>query len=173
MADFGITEALAIAGTVGSLGGTLLSAKASSDQADYQAQVQRANAEALKQQANTDAAAAERVQITRGRQTELALSRAQALAAGSGTSATSPDVLNTEGQIAQQGEYNAQSAFYEGQARARSDTYQANIDLFNANRIQSAAPLTAAGTLLSGISGAASNLARLKYYSLSGGTGGW
>jgi hypothetical protein len=151
----------------------LLSAKSSLDQADYQAAVQRANAQALKDQANTDAAAAERVQITRNRQTTLALSRAQAVAAGSGTDATSPDILNTEGQIAGQGTYNAQSAFYEGQARARSDTYQSNIDLFNANRIDAAAPLTAGGTLLSGISQFATNRSRLKYYSLGGGYSGF
>jgi hypothetical protein len=160
-------------GTAASLGGTLLSANAGMDQAAYAAAVQRANAQALKDQANVDAATAERTQITRSRQTDLALSRSRALAAGSGTEATSPDVLNTEGQIAQQGTYNAQSAFYEGQQKSRSDQYQASIDLFNANRIESAAPLTAAGTLLSGISSFATNRSRLKYYSLGGGYSGF
>jgi hypothetical protein len=160
-------------GAIAGAGGTLLSAKSGLDQADYQAAVQRANAQALKDQANTDAAAAERAQITRNRQTQLVQSRAQALAAGSGTDATSPDVLNTEQQIAGQGTYNALSALYEGQSRARSDQYQSQIDLYNANRIESAAPLTAGGTLLSGISNFAQNRVRLKSYTLGGGYTGF
>lgn len=142
---------LSTLGQAAGVGGTLLQAKAGMDNADYQAAVARAEAAALKQKANEDAAAAERVQITRNRQTDLALSRARAVGAASGTQATSPDIVNTEGQIAQQGGYNALSALYEGRARARSDEYQANIDLFKAQRIDAGAFPTFAGTLLSGL----------------------
>lgn len=194
MADFGITEGLALLsatgaaegaagvgaaaegaaalgsslpslGTIGSVvgvGGTLLQAKAGLDQADYQAAVARSEAAALKQKTNEDAAAAERSQITQNRKTDLVQSRLRALAADSGTDATSPDILTTEGRIAQQGQYNALSSLYEGQARARSDTYQSDIDLFKANRIETAAPLTAAGTILSGIGSFADRRALLK-----------
>lgn len=149
-------------GSVVGVGGTLLQAKAGLDQADYQAAVARSEAAALKQKANEDAAAAERAQITQGKKTELVQSRLRALAADSGTDATSPDILTTEGRIAQQGQYNALSSLYEGQARARSDTYQSDIDLFKANRIETAAPLTAAGTILSGIGSFADRRALLK-----------
>lgn len=150
-------------GTAASVGGTLLQAKGQMDQADYEKAVARSNAEALRQQGNTDAALAERAQITQNRRTDLALSRTRALAASSGTDATSPDVLNTEGQIAQQGQYNALSALYEGQAKQRSDNYQADIDLFKANRISAGAPLAAGGTLLSGISSFADRRLRRNY----------
>lgn len=194
MADFGITEGLALLGatgaaegaagvgaaaegaaalgsslpslgTIGSIvgvGGTLLQAKAGLDNADYQAAVARSEAAALKQKANEDAAAAERAQITQGKKTELVQSRLRALAADSGTDATSPDILTADGRIAQQGQYNALSSLYEGQARARSDNFQADIDLFKANRIETAAPLTAAGTILSGIGSFADRRALLK-----------
>jgi hypothetical protein len=149
-------------GTVASVGGTLLQAKAGLDNADYQAAVARSEAAALKQKANEDAAAAQRAAITQNKKTELVQSRLRALAANSGTDATSPDILTTEGRIAEQGQYNALSSLYEGQSRARSDTYQADIDLFKANRIETAAPLTAAGTILSGIGSFADRRALLK-----------
>lgn len=152
-------------GTIGSVvgvGGTLLSAKAGLDNADYQAAVARSEAAALKQKANEDAAAAQRAAITQDKKTELVQSRLRALAADSGTDATSLDILATSGRIAEQGQYNALSSLYEGQSRARSDTYQADIDLFKAKRVEDAAPLTAAGTILSGIGSFADRRALLK-----------
>lgn len=159
---------LSTVGSVVGLGGTLLSAKAGLDQASYQAAVDRANAVALGAKANEDASAGERAAITQSRKTELVLSRARALAAASGTDATSPDILKTEADIAGQGAYNAQSALYEGLARSRSDTYQADIDLFRARETARAAPIAAGGTILAGLSNLASSRARLKYYSLAG-----
>lgn len=151
---------LAVAGTVASIGGTLISAKSGMDNAAYQSSMARAEAAALKQKANEEAAAAQRVAGTRERQTELVLSRARALAADSGTDATSPDILSNEGQISSQGDYNALSALYEGQSRARTSNNQAEIDLFRSKRIDAAAPLAAGGTLLSGLSGLAKDRSR-------------
>lgn len=159
---------LSTIGTVAGLGGTLLQAKAGMDNAAYQEALQKSEATALQQKSNDDAAAAERAQITQQRQTDLVLSRARALAADSGTTATSPDVLNTEGRIAQQGQYNAQTALFQGQSRSRADLYQGDIDLFNAKRISDAAPLTAAGTILSGLSSFASNRSMLRAYQKTG-----
>lgn len=155
-------------GAAASVGGTLLSAKSGLDNAAYQSELAKSEAQALKQKANDDAASAERAQELQMRRSDLALSRARAVGAASGTDATSPDIINTEGQIAQQGNYNALTALYEGQNRARADNYQARIDLFNADRISQAAPLNAAGTILSGVSTFASNRARLKAYNLGG-----
>lgn len=164
-----LLPSLGTIGTVASVGGTLLTAKAGLDNADYQAAVARSEAAALKQKANEDAAAAERSQITQNKKTELVQSRLRALAADSGTDATSPDILTTSGRIAGQGEYNALSSLYEGQSRARSDTYQADIDLFKADRTDAAAPLAATGTILGGISSFADKRARLKYFTSGGG----
>jgi hypothetical protein len=95
-------------------------------------------------------------------------SRLRALAADSGTDATSGDILATSGRIAQQGEYNAQSALYEGLARQRSDTFQSDINLFKANQIASAGPLNAAGTILSGIGSFADRRLTRRLYAAGG-----
>ena len=163
---------LGTVGTVASIGGTLLSAKAQMDQADYAKKVAAIEAQNLRDKSNQDAAAGEQAQIQQNRKTDLVLSRARALSAGSGTSATSGDVLNTESQIAGQGNYNALTALYEGQAAARSDNQQADIALFRGQQAEAALPYQVGGTILSGISNFATNRARLKYYSLGGATGG-
>lgn len=158
-------------GAVTSVGGTLLSAKAQMDQADYAKKVAALEAQGLRDKANQDAAAGEQAQIQQNRKTELVLSRARSLAASSGTSANSGDVVNTEAQIAGQGNYNALTALYEGQAAARSDNQQADIALFRGQQAGAALPYQVGGTLLSGISNFATNRARLRYYSLGGGNG--
>lgn len=162
--DFGIAEV----GALLSAGGTLLGAKSAIDQGAYQKKLGEVQAEELKNKANEDAAAAQRVAITDQRKTDLALSRARAVAAASGTEATSGDILTTEGQIAQQGSYNAASSLYEGQAKARSDTYQADIDLWKGREAANAAPLVAGGTVLSGLSSALTNRAMLRLYTSTG-----
>lgn len=163
--DFGIGETIAAIaasaaaaaptletiGTVAAVAGTGLSVKAGLDNAEYQSAVGRATAAAEQQKANEDAAAGQRTAIAADRQTRLLQSRAQSLAADSGTDATSPDILTTEGRIAEQGRYNALSALYEGQSRARSENFQADIDLFKAKRISAGAPLAAVGTALAGV----------------------
>lgn len=159
---------LSTIGTVAGLGGTLLSAKAGVDQANYQAAVDRRNAVVLKQKANESAAAGQRAAITQQRKTQLVQSRARALAADSGTDAASPDILKTESDIAGQGEYNALSAIYEGMARARSDNDQAEIDLFRARETQRAAPLAATGTILAGLGNLADRRARRLYPNFGG-----
>ncbi len=158
-------------GTVASVGGTLLSAKSQADQADYAKKVAALEAQGLRDKANQDAAAGEQAQIQQTRKAELVMSRTRALAAGSGTDATSGDILNTEAQTAAQGNYNALTALYEGRAAARSDTQQADIALFRGAQAGAALPYQIGGTLLSGISNFASNRARLRYYSLGGNSG--
>ena len=146
-----LSSILPAVGAIGSLGGTVLSAKSSLDQADYENKVAQANNVALQAKANQDAAAAQRQEVTQQRQTQLALSREQALAGASGGSATDPTVLNLSKQIVQQGGYNALSAAYNGQAAANADIYQGNIDLFKGQQAVNAAPMTALGTVLGGI----------------------
>ena len=143
---------LSTVGTVASGAGTLLSVKSGLDNAAYQSDLAKAEAQALRNKGNEDAAAAQRAQITKLRQTDLVLSRARALAAASGTAATSPTEVDLESDISGQGAFNAASELYAGLSRARSDTYQADIDLFKAQRISDAAPYAAFGTALSGLS---------------------
>jgi hypothetical protein len=155
--------------TVASIGGTAISAISQLNQADYQADVLRYQAEVAKNKANEEAAAGQRAAITQDRKGELLQSRARAVAASSGTLATSPTQIDLEQQISAQGGYNAMSALYEGMSASRASTDQANIDLFRANSIESAAPLAAFGTVLSGVGGLAKSLQIGK---LSGATSG-
>lgn len=94
--------------------GTAVTVISAGQQAAAQRQQADAQAVALKNQANADAAASERQANNERRQGQYLMSRAQALAAASGAGATDPTVLNTEGQIAGQSEYNALTSIYEG-----------------------------------------------------------
>lgn len=143
--------ALPAIGAVASIAGTGLSMMAASNEADYQAAVARNQAILDRQKANEEAAAGQRAAITESRKTQLAQSRARALAASSGTDAASPTQVDIEGEIAQQGGYNALSALYEGMAKARTSDYQAEIDLFKARRASSAGSLNATAALLGGV----------------------
>lgn len=160
---------LSTVGTVASLGGTLLQANAQAQNADYQQKVAQAEADALGAKSNEDAAAGQRAAITQQRKTDLVLSRARALSAASGAGAADPTELTTEGDIAQQGAYNASSSLYEGANRARNDAYQASIDLFKGQQAADALPYQIGGTILSGLSSFATNKAQLRYYSKVGG----
>lgn len=68
----------------------------------------------LRNQANADAAAAQRQAIDERRKAQYMVSRGQALAASSGAGATDPTVLSVLGQIAGEGEYHALTSLYEG-----------------------------------------------------------
>ncbi len=167
--DFGISEILGAVGAIGSLGGTLMSASAASRNADYQNQVAQAEATALNQKANADAAAGQRQAITQDRQTQLVQSRLAASSAASGGGGTTdPSDEKIAGNIAQQGSYNASSSLYEGTSRATSDQYQANIDLFKGQQAVAAAPLAESAAILSGISSFATNKAMMKLYTTTG-----
>lgn len=151
---------------IASIGGTLLSASASSDDAAYKSAIARRQAVLDKQKANEEAALGQRNAETQQRKADLVQSRARALAAASGTVATSPTEIAIEQDIAAQGGYNALSSLYEGASRARASSYQGDIDLFKANRIEAAAPLQVGGTLLSGLSQTAGLRSKSKSKSL-------
>lgn len=154
---------LATVGTAASVLGTGLSVKSGLDQAAYGESVAKAQAEQLRQKANEDAAAGQRAAETQLRRRDLVLSRARALGAASGTLATDPTQVDIEGDIAQQGDYNALSALYEGMARARSNEYQAEIDLFRGRRIGAAAGPAAFGQALTGVGGLVDRRMRRNY----------
>lgn len=164
---FGTGIGLSDIGAAASVGGTLLQAGAQSDEAAYEKALAKNQALALQQKANEDAAAAERQQGQQLRRMGLVLSRQRALAASSGTDANSPDVVTNELRTVGQGEYNALSSLYEGLSAARSDQYQAGIDLFKARRIGQALPYAVGGTLLSGVSNFATNRLRSRYLASS------
>lgn len=152
--------ALPAIGAIGSIAGTGLSVISALNQSDYQSAVARNQALIDKQKANEDAAIGQRAAITEGRKERLVESTARARAAVSGTDPGSPTQVDIESQIGAQGRYNALSTLYESMAKSRSDAYQADIDLFKADRTAAAGPLTAAGVLFGG----ASRLADSKWF---------
>lgn len=72
-----------------------------------------------KQNAQNAKGAAQRSAIEQDRQAKLAISRAVAVAAGSGAGASDPTVNKLVGDIAARGEYNALSALYSGDSEAQ------------------------------------------------------
>ena len=158
----GLASTLSSAASVAGLAGTGLSAVGQLSNAAATASQEKEAAAEEGNQANQAAAAAERTEITRDRQTQLVLSRTQAEAASSGGGATDPTVLSLEGTTEQQGDYNALSSLYQGQAASRADQLQQQIDLFKAAQTETAAPIAAAGTVLSGVSSFANRFATLK-----------
>jgi hypothetical protein len=84
--------------------------------ANVSAKFQAAQAQ---QQAGQERATAQRVAIEERRKANIALSNAQAAAAMSGGGTLDPTVMRLTGGLAQQGEYNALSALFEGEERAR------------------------------------------------------
>src|SRR3990172_2605978 len=73
----------------------------------------------MNQQAGQERATSQRAAIEQRRAARIAASRATALAAASGGGATDPTVLNILGDIKTEGEYNALSAMFGGEERAR------------------------------------------------------
>lgn len=77
------------------------------------------DAEQLEGQAGQELAASQRVALTEERQSKLVQSRALALAAASGGSASDPTVLRIVSGIASEGAYRQNLALYQGEEKAR------------------------------------------------------
>lgn len=101
-------------------------------------------------QAKSARATSQRQANEERRQGDLAISRAQAVAAAGGGGATDPTVLNIVGDIAGQSEYNALSALYEGTTAADTLEYQAKIKAMQARDAKIAGYIGAGSKLLSG-----------------------
>lgn len=115
--------------------------------AKNQADAEAANAQ---EQANESAAAGERNAAQQRLRTTLLMSRQRALAAASGGGATDPGVLNLLAQTGAQGDYEADLAKYEGDARANGLSYQAALDRSAGANALTAGFINAGSTMLSG-----------------------
>lgn len=122
----------------------------------------KAQAAAEERQASEERAASQREAIVRAREARLLMSRQQAVAAASGGGATDPTVLQIMGDTAAQGDFNTQSALYEGEARGRSLEDQAAINRMQARQAKIAGFISAGSTMLSGISSFSSGWAKRK-----------
>ena len=176
----GFAPALAIMGIAGaatSAYGAYSSSQAQSANAAYQAQVAQNNAAIAQRNAVMDIQAGE-VQATnaglKGR-AQVGQERAQLGAGGidPNTGSAASAISGTEaltGLNAMTSRSNAAKAAYGQQVQATSDTAQSGLLSAESSQYAEAAPIGAAGTLLSGVSTAGSNY--LKFSNPGGSSGG-
>jgi len=154
--------------TVASVGGSVLSGlgqiqagKAANASAKFQAAQ-------MEQRAGQERASSQRVALEERRRAGIAMSNAQAAAASSGGGATDPTVLNITGDIAKQGEYNALSALFEGEERARGLQLQASSTRMEGKQAKRAGMVSGVSTIIGG----SGNALMAKYAPTSSPTGG-
>lgn len=143
-------------GLIASVGGSVLSGlgqmqagKAANANAKFQAAQ-------MEQQAGQERASSQREAIAQRRQANIMRSNAQAAAAASGGGATDPTVLNITGNLAKEGEYNALSALFEGEERARGLNLQATTTRMEGKQAKKQGMIGGAATIIGGVGSAMS-----------------
>jgi len=154
-----IAMASAIAGTAMSVAGNVQAGKAAAAQGKAQQQAADYMAQQANVQAGQERSAAQRRAIAQRRQTERVQSNLQARAAASGAGALDPGTIDLTGDIAQEGEYRALTALYEGEDRARGlqtqaalRSYEGNAAALAGKNAQGIYNMQAVGSALSGAS---------------------
>lgn len=142
---------LSTIGTIASVGGALVSGLGAMQQGKAAKVNANFQAKQMEQQAGQDRAYAQRVAIEKRREANVAISNAQARGAASGGGATDPTVLNITGALAQQGEYNALSALFSGEERARGQELQASATRMEGKQAKKAGMIGGVSTIASGI----------------------
>ena len=144
-ATAGAGQTLAAAAPWLTAGGTILTGVAGQA-------ASRAEERELKIRAADERAAKQREGIERRRRAELLISRNQAVAADSGAGATDPTVLAIEGDLYQEGEYQAAIENYQGAQKADALRRKASQTRAEGDIGLLDSGLRASGTILSGIS---------------------
>jgi hypothetical protein len=170
---------LSTVGTIVSANDAASAARAEGKQAQQVGDWQAAQA---RQAAGQERASAQRQAELSRKEGRLAVSRARALAAGSGGGANDPTVQRIYGDLSSQAEMNAMNALWEGEESATGLEMQAGAAEFEgsaanqAGKIKSrayrrAGYIGAAGNMLSSSSGILANQAEMSFYEkYSGGT---
>lgn len=165
-------ETLALVASAGAgLAGTVASARAQKEQGEAAQRASEMEAAAREREAREREAASQREAISQQKKTDLALSRQQAVAAGSGAGATDATVLDLMGDVAAAGEYNERSALYEGTASARGLDEAADLARFKGEQARKAGKVQSQATILSGLSSFAGTLSKAKFPTSFGGSG--
>lgn len=136
-------SALAKAGPLLKVGGTILSTVGALNAGAAQKAAADHQAVQLDQQAKTEKALAQREAQERRREKEFAISRARAVAG-------SDQDLDLLGDIEEEGELRAQYAIWEGDERAKGRRAQAAASRFEGRQRKRASVLDAGSTLLDG-----------------------
>lgn len=110
----------------------------------------------MEQQAGQERASSQRDAIAQRRQSTIMQSNAQAAAAASGGGATDPTVLNITGNLAKEGEYNALSALFAGEERARGQELAATSTRMQGKQAKKQGMIGGISTIIGGSASAAS-----------------
>jgi type II secretory pathway pseudopilin PulG len=152
-----------MAAAVLSAGATMIGAVSQSNAMKAQARTDQQRAEIESQWAERRAleerAAGQRAGGEEMRKAHLAQGRLTTLAAASGGTATDPGVLDTLGDIEQEGQYNARTAEAGHQQKAAGIQYQSNLDRWTTDANARIKQSSARSTLIGGIMGAAGQVA--------------
>lgn len=128
--------------TIVKVGGTLEEGRGAQGAANY-------TAEQLRRQAGQEQVSSQRVAGEDARQAQLNVSRALAVAAASGGSATDPTVLRIISGLEGTGKLNSLTALYEGSLRAQGLRAQADAVTYEGDSKRYAARVKAISTVLS------------------------
>lgn len=144
--------AIAAVATLASAG---LAAMGSIQQGKSQQAALNFEAQQHERQAAEERAASQREAIEKRREAQLAQSRQVAIAGASGAGVVNPSILDIYGETAQEGEYNAQTALYGGESRARGQLDTAAANRFKGKAAVKGSIFEAGGHILSGVGSAA------------------
>lgn len=148
---------LQTAGTVLSATGGVEKAAATEDIGARKRQLAGMEAAQLRENAKASMAAGIQDSMEQQRQGRIAASRALALAAASGGGASDPTVMNIIANLSGQATYQAMSALYEGQERARLMEKQAVMTEYGGTLQEASAKSQAKATRFGALSTAASD----------------
>lgn len=157
-----IATIVSVGSSIASGLGQMQAGKAAKANANFQAAQ-------LEQQAGQEVASAQRVAIEERRRAGIAMSNAQAASAASGGGASDPTVLKITGDIAKQGEYNALSALFEGEEKARGLRLGATTSRMEGKQAAKAGKTAGFSTIIGGLGSAGMAYAK---YNPSAGTVG-
>jgi hypothetical protein len=156
-----IAAVSAVAGLGMSVMGGMQAANAAKAQGRAQQQASDYAAKQAEVQAGQERAAAQRRAIAQRRQTARVQSSLQARAAASGAGALDPSIIDLTGDIAQEGEYRALTALYEGEERARGLENRATLSTYEGAAARAAGNARASSITTSTIGTALSSASSL------------
>ena len=168
-------SAVAAAGIAMQVAGTMQAADAQKQAGQAQKQASDFTAGIETQQAGQARATSQRQAIQERKKADLVQSAALARAAASGGGASDPSVVNILSDIEGKGEYNAMTALFNGEERARGLETDASLKRFEGDQALTGAGMKADATLMSGfgtiLGSSGTNSLYSKYGSPVGGPG--
>lgn len=152
-----LTVGLAVGGTLLSAYGQIQQGQAADAMGKANQQSAEFSAKQMEINAGQERASAQRKMLEEGRKKNMALSRAQAVAAASGGGTLDPSIVDIMGDLEAEGEYNKRAALFEGEQRAQDlesgamvQRYQGSMSRMAGKAEKKSSYVAAAGSLFKG-----------------------